>query len=144
MKHALFVALLSLPAAIASGQDPYAVAPQAYQKQFENDSVRVTRVHYAPNEAIGEHEHPARPTIFIYLNDGGAVRFKHQHGESGDYAATRPATRAGAYRLAAGRSETHVVDVVSRGNAATQGGPIFLRVLGRFGSRQCQFFVCGC
>ena len=42
MKHALFVALLSLPAAIASGQDPYAVAPQAYQKQFENDSVRVS------------------------------------------------------------------------------------------------------
>ena len=71
MRHALIAAVLSLPAAIAYGQDPYAVAPQAYQKQFENDTVRVTRVHYAPNEAIGEHEHPARPTIFIYPNDGG-------------------------------------------------------------------------
>lgn len=110
MRNKLFVALLLLPAATANGQDPYAVAPQAYQKQFENETVRVTRVHYAPNEAIGEHEHPARPTIFIYLNDGGPVRFKHQHGESGDYAATRPATRAGAYRLAAGRAETHVVE----------------------------------
>ena len=36
--------------------------------------------------------------------------FKHEHGESGAMAATRPATQAGAYRIALGRNETHVVD----------------------------------
>jgi hypothetical protein len=39
--------------------------------------------------------------------------FRHQHGESGDYAATRAATKAGGYRLASGRNETHVVENAS-------------------------------
>ena len=78
----------------AFAQNPYVIAPQAYEKQFENAWVRVTRVHYAPNETIAEHEHPSRPTIYIYLRDGGPVLFKHEHGESGDYAATRAATKA--------------------------------------------------
>ena len=85
----------------ALAQDPQTVAPQAYKMQFENDWVRVTRVHYAPHETIAEHEHPARPAIYVYLNDGGPVLFKHEHGDSGDFAATRAATKAGAYRLAA-------------------------------------------
>ena len=107
-----FALLLLLASAVATvnGQDPYTVAPQAYRKQFENDRVRVTRVHYGPNETIAEHAHPGRPSMFIYLNDGGPVAFRHQHGESGTYAATRPATKAGAYRLAAGRDETHIVE----------------------------------
>jgi hypothetical protein len=36
--------------------------------------------------------------------------FKHEHGDSDVMAATRPATKAGAYRMALGRNETHVVD----------------------------------
>ena len=99
-----------LVACTGFAQDAYSVAPQAYQKQFENDLVRVTRVHYAPHEQLAEHSHPARPTIYIYLKDGGPVLFKHEHGESGAMAATRPATQAGAYRIALGRNETHVVD----------------------------------
>ena len=39
-------------------QDPYTLAPQAYKKQLENEWVRVTKVHYAPNEKIAEHGHP--------------------------------------------------------------------------------------
>ena len=84
--------------------------PDAYVKQFENDRVRVTRVRYAPNTTLAEHAHPALPSVFLYLNDGPAIAFKHEHGDSGTYAATRPPTKAGAYRLAAGRSETHVVE----------------------------------
>ena len=72
--------------------------------------VRVTRVHYAPHEELAEHAHPARPTIYVYLKDGGPVLFKHEHGDSGAMAATRPATKAGAYRMALGRNETHIVD----------------------------------
>ena len=105
---ALFVVASAAVPALA--QDPQAVAPQAYKKQFENEWVRVTRVHYAPNETIAEHEHPARPAIYIYLNDGGPVLFKHEHGDSRDFAATRAATKTGAYRLAAGRNETHIVE----------------------------------
>jgi hypothetical protein len=106
---------VALALAVGSGglsfaQDPYAVAPQAYKKQFENDFVRVTRVHYAPHEQLTEHGHPRRPTIYIYLKDGGPVLFKHEHGDSGAMAAIRPATKAGAYRIALGRNETHVVD----------------------------------
>jgi hypothetical protein len=99
-----------LVASTGFAQDAYSVAPQAYRKQFENDLVQVTRVHYAPHEQLAEHSHPARPTIYVYLKDGGPVLFKHEHGESGAMAATRPATQAGAYRIALGRNETHVVD----------------------------------
>jgi hypothetical protein len=107
------ISLLALGVLLAStafAQDAYSVAPEAYRKQFENDLVRVTRVHYAPHEQLTEHSHPARPTIYIYLKDGGPVLFKHEHGESGAMAAVRPATRAGAYHIALGRNETHVVD----------------------------------
>ena len=97
-------------AAQLSAQDPASIAPQAYRTQFENEIVKVTRVHYAPHETLAEHAHPARPSIFVYLNDGGPVLFKHEHGESGEYGATRPATKAGAYRLATSRSETHIVE----------------------------------
>ena len=72
-------------------QDAYSLAPQAYKKQLENDWVRVTKVHYALHEQIAEHGHPVRPTIYIYLKDGGPVLFKHQHGISGSMAATRAA-----------------------------------------------------
>ena len=105
-----FLAAGLLVASTALAQDAYSVAPHAYRKQFENDVVRVTRVHYAPHEQLIEHSHPALPTIYIYLKDGGPVLFKHEHGESGAMAATRPPSQAGAYRIALGRNETHVVD----------------------------------
>ena len=53
----LLVALL-VGAAVA--QDPLKVAPQAYKLEFENEWVRVTRVHYGPFEKIPEHYHTAR------------------------------------------------------------------------------------
>ena len=110
MRLSLALAMLAGSVVSSYAQDPYAVAPHAYKKQFENEFVRVTRVHYAPHEQLTEHGHPARPTIYIYLTDGGPVLFKHEHGDSGAMAATRPATKAGAYRIALGRNETHVVD----------------------------------
>ena len=110
MKACLAFLVAAFLAAPSVAQDPYSVAPQAYKKQFENEFVRVTRVHYAPHEQLTEHGHPARPTVYIYLKDGGPVLFKHEHGDSGGMAATRPATKAGAYRIALGRNETHIVD----------------------------------
>ncbi len=113
MRATLALALLVGCAASSYAQDPYAAFPQAYTKQFENDVVRVTRVHYAPHEQLAEHNHPGRPTIYVYLGNGGPVLFKHEHGVSGTMAATRPATQAGSYRIALGRDETHIVDNTS-------------------------------
>jgi hypothetical protein len=104
------LALLVGSAVSSYAQDPSVAFPQAYTKQFENDFVRVTRVHYAPHEQLTEHGHPGRPTIYVYLRDGGPVLFKHEHGVSGAMAAIRPATKAGAYRIALGRDETHIVE----------------------------------
>src|SRR5690242_15543681 len=78
-KRAIFCAFLIISglALNSPAQDPFVVAPQAYKLQFENDWVRVVRVHYAPFEKLPAHDHPKGRTIFIYLNDGGPVRFKH-------------------------------------------------------------------
>jgi hypothetical protein len=94
-------------------QDPFVVAPQAYKVQFENDWVRVVHVHYAPFEKLPAHDHPKGRTIFVYLNDGGRVRFKHVEGYSGNYAAVRPPTKAGAFRLAGVQPENHEVENLS-------------------------------
>jgi hypothetical protein len=101
------------PTAASPAQDPLVIAPQAYKLQFENDWVRVVRVHYAPLEKLPAHDHPKRRTIFIYLNDGGPVRFKHVEGYSGNYAAVRPPTKAGAFRLAGIQPENHEVENLS-------------------------------
>jgi hypothetical protein len=54
-----FLATILLFAAPALAQDPVKVAPQAYKLDFENDWVKVLRVHYAAKEKIPEHDHPA-------------------------------------------------------------------------------------
>jgi hypothetical protein len=108
---ALLTTAALAPTTIA--QDPFVVAPKAYKLQFENDWVRVVRVHYAPFEKLPVHDHPKRQVIFIYLNDGGPVLFKHVEGVSGNYAATRPPTKAGAYRLAGVQPENHEVENLS-------------------------------
>lgn len=109
----LALAAIIATATIATAQDPFVVAPKAYKLQLENDWARVVRVHYEPFEKLPAHDHPKRQAIFIYLNDGGPVRFKHVEGVSGDYAATRPPTKAGAYRLAGIQPENHIVENLS-------------------------------
>jgi hypothetical protein len=46
----ILIALGLLGSAVAFSQDATKTAPQAYQLQFENEWVRVTRVHYGPRE----------------------------------------------------------------------------------------------
>ena len=109
--HALL--LICLLSGLSPAQDPFVIAPRAYKLDFENDWVRVIRVHYAPFEKIAPHDHPKRQTVFIYLNDGGPVRFKHVEGYSGDYPAIRPPTKARAFRLASVQGENHEVENLS-------------------------------
>ena len=77
--------------------DPVAVDPQHYQVEFENEFVRVLRVHFGPNEKGAAHEHILNRVVF-YVNDqpnavADDVRISGAatHAESNDSA--RPADR---------------------------------------------------
>jgi hypothetical protein len=106
----LAVAMLVITALTAglAAQDPLVVSPDAYRLEFENAWVKVTRVVYAPKAVIVPHFHTARASAYVYLNDGGPIVFKH---EGLPYAGvTRPATRAGSYRVYKGLEEVHSVE----------------------------------
>jgi hypothetical protein len=92
----------------AAAQDPLKAAPQAYKLEFENEWVMVTRVHYGPREKIPEHFHTERASAYVYLNDGGPVVFKHIDLPYANV--TRPATKAGSFRLYHGLKEVHAVE----------------------------------
>lgn len=106
--------LLNTPAQHSNdgqSKDATQVAPQAYKLEFENEWVRVMHVHYAPHEKIAEHYHTERPAAYVYLNDGGPVIFKHIDLPYG--AITRPATKAGSFRLYRSVKEVHAVENTS-------------------------------
>src|ERR1700741_4793246 len=92
-------------------QDPLKALPQAYKLQFENDWVKVTRVHYGPHERLPAHQHTQTGSAYVYLNDSGPVVFKHIGLAYG--AVTRPATKAGSFRLYRGLTEIHEVENLS-------------------------------
>jgi len=94
--------------------------PTNYRLQFENAWVRVTEVRYAPLEKVAAHSHTPYPSAYVYLNEGPPVIFKHVGGKG--MAATRAATKAGAFRVYKGLEEIHEVE--NTGNAPSE----FLRV----------------
>jgi hypothetical protein len=102
------LALIPLFALPVFAQDPVKVAPQAYKLDFENDWVKVLRVHYAAKEKIPEHDHPATGAAYVYLNDSGPVIFKHVGLSYG--AITRPAIKARSFRVWYAVKETHEVE----------------------------------
>ena len=95
-------------ASSAAAQDPLKVLPENYKLQFENEWVRVTRVHYPPHAVLPVHAHTLAPSAYVYLNDAGPVLFKHiglSYGTVG-----RPATVARAFRLYRAVQEVHEVE----------------------------------
>jgi hypothetical protein len=52
------------------------------------------------------HPHPEQQTVYLYLTDGGPIRFSHRDGP----VLERPAVKAGAIRFARGGVETHSVE----------------------------------
>ena len=109
-RAALLAAVLLGCAAAAFGQDPLKVAPEAYRLQFENEWVKVTRVHYGPRARVPMHEHTRWPAAYVYLNDAGPVIFRHAGWEHP--VLTRPATKAGSFRISPTTAvgETHEVE----------------------------------
>jgi quercetin dioxygenase-like cupin family protein len=92
-------------------QDPTKSLPDAYQVQFENDYVKVVRVHYDAGAKLAEHTHPGGTTAYVYLNDSEGVVFAHVGGSN--RSVTRPAVKAGAIRIAAGPEEHHTAENTS-------------------------------
>ena len=86
-------------------QDSTIAPPTNYRKVLDNADVAVLRVHYGPHETVGMHDHSDHPTVYVYLNDSGPVRFEHAEG----FIITRQPTHTGAYRVSPGRRERHRV-----------------------------------
>jgi hypothetical protein len=104
----VFSACAGLTVVAAAAQDPLVVSPGAYRLEFENAWVKVVRVVYGPKAVIAPHLHTERASAYVYLNDGGPIVFKH---EGLPYAGvTRPATRAGSFRVYKGIHEVHSVE----------------------------------
>ncbi len=116
----LQITFACLTAGVALAQDPMKLAPDAYKLEFENAHVKVQRVLYAAHSKLPEHDHTAFGAAYVYLNDAGPVIFKHIGLSYG--AVTRPAVKAGSFRLYKGLKETHEVE--NPGETASE----FLRV----------------
>lgn len=110
MRVVLLAAVLLLCVVVAFSQDPLKVAPEAYRLQFENEWVKVTRVHYGPRAKVALHEHTRWPAAYVYLNDAGPVLFRHAGWEHP--VLKRPAVKAGSFRLSPTTAvgETHEVE----------------------------------
>ncbi len=112
MRIGLITAALLGIALGATAQDPYRVAGDHYHLLFENAWARATRVTYGPHEKAPVHQHPPTPTtVYIYLTDGGVMRFQHVTGEHvAGVRIDRKPVLAGAIRFAHGAPETHTVE----------------------------------
>jgi quercetin dioxygenase-like cupin family protein len=119
--------MLLLVSRAVAGQDPYGVAGDHYHLMFENAWVRAARVTYGPHETAPVHQHPSTPTtVYIYVTDGGVMRFNHVTGERvAGLAINRKPVKAGAIRFAHGAAETHSVEYL--GDAPTEYARIELR-----------------
>jgi hypothetical protein len=95
----------------AAAQDPTKTLPESYKVTFENDHVRVVRVHYDAGARLPEHTHPAGTTAYVYLNDSDGIVFKHVGGSNSQV--TRPPVKTGAVRIATGREEHHTAENTS-------------------------------
>src|ERR1017187_4330609 len=93
MKHLTIAATLILAGVIAYGvaahaqpagkADPAKVDAKHYKVEFENESVRVLRISYAPGEKSVMHYHPN--AVAVYLTDG-KTRMTTPDGKSQDVA----------------------------------------------------------
>jgi len=104
-----FLVIISLFTGRVVSQDPLNVAPQAYKLQFENDWVRIIRVHYGPKVKLPVHDHAQWAAAYVYLNDSGEIIFKHME-RGGSNPITRQPTKAGAFRLYKAIKEVHEVE----------------------------------
>jgi hypothetical protein len=75
--------------------------------EFENQWVRIVRVHYMAHEKTRYHDHPAAPTVYVYTTDGGRLRILHDEKEE---PVIRPVVKANSIRFNRGANEHHQVE----------------------------------
>ena len=75
----LAVLALVLTGAVAHAQDAVRVDPKHYTVEFENDAIRVLRIHYGPGEKSVMHGHPDAYAIFL---TDGHVKFALPDGKT--------------------------------------------------------------
>jgi hypothetical protein len=110
-----FLGLVALTTLLHS-QDPYAIAPANYQLILDNDYVRISRARFQPGDKVPVHAHPGIPTAYVYLDDGGPIRFSHK---TPPFTLVRPAVKAGSVRFNRNSQvETHEVEYL--GNTPTE------------------------
>jgi len=91
-----------------AAQNPLDKLPQNYRLTFENEQVRVLRVHYGPHEKLPVHSHSSNPTVYVYLSDSPPVSFSHH--EDKPFTIVRHPLKAGTFRVSPGRIEVHSVE----------------------------------
>jgi hypothetical protein len=89
--------------------DPLQSLPDNYRLEFENDYVKIVRVHYDAGSELPEHIHPAGSTLFIYLNENEKVIFRHAL-TGGEAPLVRPPVKAGGVRFATSYEEHHTME----------------------------------
>jgi quercetin dioxygenase-like cupin family protein len=67
------------------GGDPIAVDPEHYTVEFENEKVRVLRIHYGPGEKSVMHSHPALVGVMM---TAAHIRFTYPDGRVEDVEVT--------------------------------------------------------
>jgi quercetin dioxygenase-like cupin family protein len=65
MRKVLLLTIFALAVPTAFAQDPVKVDAKHYKVMFENDQVRVLKIHYNPKEKSVMHEHPASVVVFL-------------------------------------------------------------------------------
>ena len=111
MKQVILLITLCLTLSVITfGQDPTKAAPDSYKLQFENEWLRVLRVHYAAKQKVPVHDHSKGPAMYVYLNDSGPIRFTHTDWDHP--LLVRQAVKAKSFRLSPTRfdNETHSVE----------------------------------
>ena len=98
----LALALFTTP---ARAQDPVKVDPKHYKVEFENDQVRVLRIHYGVGEKSVMHNHP--DSVAVFLVDQTA-KFTYPDGKSEE-----EAVRAG--QTVWGKAGAHLPENVGKG-----------------------------
>ena len=63
-------------------------------------------MHYSAHEKTAVHDHPAMPTVYVYVTNGGRLRITHDGAES----VVRPPVKTGGIRFQRGVSERHSVE----------------------------------
>jgi hypothetical protein len=103
--------LLALFTSTGMAQNPPETLPHNYRVVLENQWVRVVKVHYAPHEKVPVHNHAEGEVIYVYLADGGPVRF--QHFTPRQVLAIRPPIKQGGFRMHHALVERHSVENMS-------------------------------